>query len=354
MFSPYTPPEWSHSLSYRPTRRVTLAHLPTPIESWEPPGFPEGTTCLLKRDDYTGFEWSGNKIRKLGFLLADAAEKQADSIITCGGIQSNHCRATSVASRRMGLAPYVMLRTATPEKPTGNNGNLFLSSMVGAQIIPISQEQYRRRNELMNAFAEDLRAKGKQPYVIPEGASNGIGTWGYLDAIEEIATQLQAENREIDDLIIACGSGGTAAGLALGVYLKGLPWKVHAINVCDDADYFYAIVNRIFAELGADCKARECLHIIDGYKGLGYAKNTPEEIQQLQTIAEQTGVIFDPVYSGKAFLGLRNECNERPSQFKGKRLMFIHTGGMFGWFAKLGEFSPFVAPSSFRLWSQNR
>ena len=156
----------------------------------------------------------------------------------------------------------------------------------------------------MEQVASQLRAEGKHPYIIPEGGSNALGSWGYLEAVRELAGQLAGLGEGVDDIVFACGSGGTAAGLALGVALSGLSIRVHAVNVCDDADYFYDHVDRVLQELGASHKARDILDMVDGYKGLGYAVSQPQELELLRDVARQTGVILDPVYSGKGVVWL--------------------------------------------------
>jgi D-cysteine desulfhydrase family pyridoxal phosphate-dependent enzyme len=300
----------------------------------------DADTVWIKRDDCTGVTLSGNKARKLEFLLADALDKGCDTVITCGGVQTNHGRATAVAARQLGLHSHLLLRTDDPSAPLGLSGNLLLDRMVGATLQPISHADYMRRHQVMAGVADELRARGRTPYVMPEGGSNGLGTWGYIEAVRELADQLEDLGEEVDDIIVACGSGGTAAGVALGVRLSGLNAKVHAVNVCVDAPYFYTYVNKIFSELGAALRAEEVLDIMDGYVGLGYARNTTEELAYIRDVARQTGIILDPVYTGKAMCGLRSEFASHRDRFQGRRLLFIHTGGLFGLYDKLGEMGP--------------
>lgn len=183
--APYAAPPWAGALSLQPRQRVRLAHLPTPIEPWTPPGLTDGGHAWLLRDDLTGAALSGNKVRKLEFLLADALAKGCDTVLTCGGIQSNHARATAVAARQLGLDPILFLRTAQPESDPGLVGNLLLGRLVGATLRLITADEYRKRDAFMADEAERLRAKGRRPYVIPEGGSNALGSWGYLQAVAE-------------------------------------------------------------------------------------------------------------------------------------------------------------------------
>lgn len=297
---------------------------------------------------------SGNKIRKLTFLLAEALHQKANMVLTCGGIQSNHCRSTAVAARRLGLDTSLLLRTKDPTQPLGWRGNLLIDQLMGAHLVPINYEQYGRRRELLEELAEEWRDRGKVPYIIPEGGSNALGTWGYIEAVREITTQVQAQNIHITDLVLACGSGGTAAGISLASHLSQAPWKVHAINVCDDAPTFYGIINEIYQGLGFGQQAESCINLIDGHKGEGYAVSTTEELSYQKDIARQTGVILDPVYTGKAMVGLQKELTQRPEQFKGRHILFLHTGGLFGLFAKAEQLQPLLPTQELTNWSQGR
>ena len=334
---PYTPPPWAAALGLVPERKLSLALRPTPIEKWDPPGLSGSLELWIKRDDLTGMTLSGNKVRKLEFLLADAVEKGCDTIITCGGVQSTHGRATAVAAREVGIDSYLLLRTPHTRVDPGLDGNLLIDRLVHAQLRLITPAQYRQRASLMQALADELRGRGRKPYVIPEGGSNGLGSWGYLDAVGEMALQIEASGQAFTDIVFACGSGGTAAGLSLGVQLSGLSMRVHAVNVCDDADYFHGRVNEIFAELGCSSRSEDVLDVIDGYVGRGYALSRPEELECIRDVAGRTGIILDPVYSGKAFFGLKNEWAGNPDRFRGRRVLFLHTGGLFGFYDKLDE-----------------
>lgn len=353
-FLPYSPPLWANDLPHPPTTRVSLGLLPTPVHRWEPPALPSGYQLWIKRDDVTGLAVSGNKIRKLEFLLAQALEQGCDCVITCGGIQSNHCRTTAAAARTLGLDSYLLLRTQDPQLTQSLVGNLLIDHMVGAQLIPISYEQYRRRATLMDVLAEELRQQGRNPYLIPEGGSNALGTWGYVEAIRELQQQVTQQHLEISDLVVACGSGGTVAGLALGSALARAPWEVHAINVCDDAAYFYAIVNQIYRDLQAPFRAEDTLHIIDGYKGLGYAISREEELQLLRDVAQSTGILLDPVYTGKAVYGLMQELSQHTHSFQGQHILFVHTGGLFGLYEKAAQLQPLFSSQPLLHWAEHR
>lgn len=352
--STYHPPQWASSLQPQPSSRLSLAQLPTPIHPWNAPGVPEGVELWVKRDDRTGVAVSGNKIRKLEFLLAEAVQGGYDCVMTCGGIQSNHCRSTAAAARLLGLDSYLLLRTNEPEATKELVGNLLVDHMVNATIIPVSYEQYTRRATLMQELAQELQEQGRRPLVIPEGGSNALGTWGYLEAIRELQEQCAEVGWQPTDMVFACGSGGTAAGLALGSALAQAPWKVHAINVCDDAAYFHNIANSIFQDLQAPCTSEEVLSIIDGYKGLGYAKSRPEELHLLRDVAHTTGIVLDPVYTGKGFYGLSQELQNNSSVFQGNRILFIHTGGLFGLYDKASQLLPLLPAQPLFTWAEGR
>eukprot|EP00898_Chlorokybus_atmophyticus_P002046 jgi/Chlat1/2842/Chrsp194S00204 len=283
--------------------------LPTPIHRWVPPGLPADVNLWIKRDDVTGMSLSGNKVRKLEFLLADAKAKGADCVVTAGGIQSNHCRATAVAARYLKLNTHLLLRTscALVDKDPGLTGNLLVERMAGAHIHLITKEEYSQYGSpaLLEALAKQLHAQGKKPYVIPVGGSNSLGSWGYLECVDEIRRQLPSLDMppNFDHIAFACGSGGTAAGLALGASLAAMNTQA---------------------------------------KGLGYAISTEEELEFVRHVAETTGIILDPVYSGKALYRLFELIKAEPSKWSGANVLFIHTGGLLGMYDKTLQLQPLV------------
>jgi D-cysteine desulfhydrase len=331
--------------------RVSLARLPTPLEPLERVSARLGVEVLVKRDDLTGSELSGNKVRKLEFLLAEARAQGCDTVITCGGQQSNHCRATALASTRLGLRSYLLLRTADPTSPPPSTGNILLDRLAGAEIQWITVADWTRREHLMADAAERLRRAGHRPYIIPEGGSNALGAWGYLRAVvEELDGELAALPDRPTTLVYACGSGGTGAGLVMGAALCG--WagrgiKVAGVNVCDDRDYFVRAITRICGDFeriapGVVPPARD-IDIVDGYVGLGYARSRPEELRELVDLASSEGVILDPVYTGKAYFAVVQELAGDRSRFGG-RVVFLHTGGIYGLFGDTLPFPPAVVP----------
>lgn len=302
----------------------------------------------MQRDDLTGMQLSGNKVRKLEFLLAAAKEEGADCVITLGGIQSNHCRATAVAARYLNLDCYLVLgtsRTQVDEDP-GLTGNLLVERMVGAHIELVSKEEYRQvgSEALGLMLKERLIQKGRRPYVIPVGGSNSLGTWGYLETIREIEQQLKGGACSpigFDDIVMACGSGGTTAGLSLASHLSTLKARVHAYAVCDDPDYFYDYTQGLLDGLSANINSRDVVRIVDA-KGLGYAMSTTEELKVVKNIAETTGIMLDPVYSGKALAGMLKDMMDNPEDWEGRKVLFIHTGGLLGMYDKVQQLQPLI------------
>ena len=170
--------------------RLDLARLPTPIQPLRRLSEQFGIELYIKRDDLTGVALSGNKIRKLEFSLAEALHRSADIILTCGGAQSNHARATAIATARLGLQSRLILRTPDPANPPPTEGNILLDRLAGAEIVWITREDYQRRDEVLASEAASLSTQGRRPYIIPEGASNAIGAWGYIRAAEELAQDI--------------------------------------------------------------------------------------------------------------------------------------------------------------------
>jgi D-cysteine desulfhydrase len=311
--------------------------LPTPVDRAARLSEQLGVEIWVKRDDLTGSTLTGNKVRKLEYLFAEAIVEKADVVVTCGGEQSNHCRATAMAARQLGLDSYLLLRTEDPSKPPASEANILLDRLAGAEIRWVSRPEYARRAEIFPTVAAELRERGRRPYLVPEGGSNALGAWGYVACVEELAAQLPPGPWT---LVYAAGSGGTGAGLIAGVAKLGLPWRVAGVNVCDDRAYFVRVIGDILDEAAARFElpkiSRETIEICDGYVGLGFAKSRPEELAELVRVSRAEGLVLDPVYTGKAWFGLVSQLGKNRATF-GERICFLHTGGIFGLFPKAAE-----------------
>ena len=309
--------------------RITLAQKPTPIDILN--NFPHPSTIYVKRDDLTGLITSGNKVRKLEYALADAGQQKADTIITCGGTQSNHCRTTAACCRMLGLSPYLVLR-GEPVKPL--DGNLLIDYLLGSEIRYITHKEYEKVDELMESIARDLREKGRKPYVIPEGASNEIGLMGYAECMAEMKSFI--EENKIEAVYAPVGSGGTYAGLLLGKLLYNIKADLLGVIICDTIEYFMDKVSKISRKaidrynLKITLKQSD-IKLIDGYIGKGYAIPYEAEIKTIEKVA-RWGVILDVVYGGKTFVGMLNESKNY------KKILFVHTGGIFSIFPYKGNF----------------
>jgi D-cysteine desulfhydrase len=320
--------------------KITLAHLPTPLHHFPALDRLLGCEVWLKRDDMSSGAAAGNKIRKLEYLLADALGRGAKTLITCGALQSNHARATALCAAEHGLSSLLFLRTRQPA-PDVKTANLLLDALAGAEIRTITPLEYRRRGELMAEAAREIEGHGGSAYVIPEGGSNGVGAFGYVDAMAEVEQQVRAGEGggtdAYDAVVHACGSGGTAAGIALGLARHPLARTVLAVAVCDDRAYFQATIQRITREalvLDASLATPVPVTIEDRFKGPGYGVSSDEQLDFIVRVAGVTGLVLDPVYTGKALFAL-SRLTPRP-----RRVLFLHSGGLPGLLAEADALAP--------------
>ena len=338
----------------RSAPRLSLVHGPTPLVRRPALDDLLGVELWLKRDDATGGAEAGNKLRKLEFLLADALAKGSDTVLTCGGIQSNHARATAIVCAQLGLKSVLYLRDserapgdpsriARPEDlPSG--GNVLLDRLVGAEIHLVTPAEYAQRGAVLESEAQRIARAGGKPYVIPEGGSNGLGSLGYVDAMREVRGQmslgLAGSRAPFDEVVHACGSGGTAAGIVLGAARFEVARRVRAVAVCDGAAYFERVVDRIVVEArGYDPELveRAPLVVDESSRGPGYGVMSAEQRDFLRRVARASGVILDPVYTGKAMHALA-EAVVRGNLARGARVLFVHTGGLPGLLAQAHDF----------------
>ncbi len=321
--------------------RVALAQLPTALEPLERLSREIGGPRLwIKRDDLTGSSLSGNKVRKLEFCVAEALAQGCDTLITCGGLQSNHCRATAIVGARLGLKVHLLLRGLPQGAP---DGNLFLDYLAGADFsFYPAAEYYARRDEIFAELVNKYAAAGRKAFVIPAGASDEIGLWGYVAACKELKDDCERLGLSPDYIVCATGSGGTHAGLIAGNAAYGLDAVIWGINIDDDDAATFS--RKIRSDLRA-WKERYDQHldvetlpieVIDGYVGPGYGKAEPPVFETIVRVARTEGVILDPVYTGKAFHGLIKEI-ESGRLSDARDIVFIHTGGIFGLLAQREE-----------------
>ena len=307
-------------------QRVSIAHLPTPIESLERLskhlGGPE---ILIKRDDLTGLATGGNKTRKLEFLVAEALAQECDHLITTGAPQSNHCRQTAAAAARLGLGCALILRG---EAPSHVNGNLLLDKLLGAHMYWTGD---REPGELIQEVSSELQSAGRKPYIIPLGGSNVVGATAYILAMQELVTQLKEEDLNVDFIVFASSSGGTQAGLVLGAQLYGIQGQIFGISVDHPADglrtQVAALATATATHLGLDSiSVVDHVLVNDDYLGGGYAIVGDNEREAIHLVAQREGILLDPVYTARAMGGLIDLI--RWGAFtRGQTVLFWHTGG---------------------------
>jgi len=315
-----------------PIPRVELACAPTPLLKLERLSRELGVELWLKRDDLTGLLETGNKIRKLEFLVGDAMAQRADTLITCGTLQSNCCRAVSAVAARLGFKAVLALKGAPPEEC---DGNLLLDRMLGAEIHYCSSDEWARIDEVLQDLAAQVRRRGGVPYVIPESGATVTGALGYLSCGQELAEQAKHGAPSFDTVVVTAFSGGSQAGLLMARQVAGLTSEIVSIPIAWEAprvrEYVTDVIERARAKYGLPVKPPSEIHVLDGYQGVGRAGVQAEELEVVLNVARLEGVILDPVYTAKAFGALLDRLRRSPREFGG-RVCFIHTGGIFSVF----------------------
>ena len=318
--------------------RVPLAHLPTRLEHL--PRLSEhldGPDIWVKRDDCTGLATGGNKTRKLEFSMGEAMEQGADTIITVGAVQSNHVRQTAAAACKLGLKCEVLLehRVGDPSDLYLTSGNVLLDRIFGANI-----REYDKGTDFdaaMEAIADEIRANGGTPYVVPGGASNPVGALGYVGCGEELLQQCGEQGIKFDHVVTATGSAGTHAGLAVGLRASGSDLPMLGIGVNAPQDVQEERVYKLAVETAElvgkpGCVVREDIIADCNYIGPGYGVPTEAMNEAVLMLARLEGLLFDPVYSGKALAGMIDHVR-KGRLAKGSNIVFLHTGGAAGLFA---------------------
>ena len=309
--------------------RLNFAHLPTPIE--EMPRLSEalgGPRLLIKRDDQTGLAFGGNKTRKLEFLVAEAREQGAKTLISGGALQSNHCRQTAAAAARFGFDCILVLSGEMPEHASAN---LMLDQMFGAEIVTVADREYR--DQTLQETFDKAAAAGKKPYLVPYGGSSPTGALGYAFAMDEFMKQ----NSHADWIVFGTSSGGTHAGLVLGQRVFGYKGKVLGISIDESEEWLKSHVSKLASDASEKMGERieftpaDVMATAD-YCGAGYGVLTDAEREAVKLFAKYEGLLLDPVYTGRAAAGMIDLI--RKGFFKkDETVLFWHTGGQPALFA---------------------
>lgn len=322
--------------------RVRLAHLPTPLEPAPRLGEVLGIDLWIKRDDCTGLAGGGNKTRKLEFLLGEAFEQGADTLVTQGAVQSNHVRQTAAAAAAHGLKCEIILEERTGSKAVDytRNGNVLLDRLFGATLrsVPGGTDMAAE----LETTAAEVRARGGKPYVIPGGGSNPVGALGYVDCAREIVVQADELDLAVDHIVTATGSAGTHAGLVAGLAVMGADIPVLGIGVRapkpKQEENVLKLARETAALLGRPDAVTAGVVVADcDYVGEGYGLVDEAVVEALKLAARTDGLVLDPVYTGKAMKGLI--ALAKSGRFQGETVVFLHTGGaqgLFGYESEIG------------------
>ena len=331
-----TQPDLHAALAALPA--VPLAPYPTPVEELTRlrDVLGGGPRLFVKRDDTIGFAFGGNKVRKMRIVLAQAREAGADTLITTGGIQSNHCRVTAASAARHGLRCVIVANGTPPAKPTAN---ALLDALFGAEVRYVARREDRAPT--VDAVASELRQQGRRPFTVPLGASTPHGAAAFALAVGELAEQLKTDGAiPMPDVIVhSTSSGGTQAGLLAGCGIYGLPTRILGISADESSAALGADVRRILSGLERLLGAKpgslgsgETPHIDDGFVGEGYGIPTPASREALELLARTEAIVLDPTYTAKAMAGLI--AYVRAARFSSREtVLFWHTGGQVGIFA---------------------
>ncbi|WP_443191704.1 D-cysteine desulfhydrase [Pseudomonas indica] len=316
--------------------RLPLLGPPTALEKLERLSAHLGRAVYVKRDDTTPFALGGNKVRKLEYLAADALRSGADTLLTAGAIQSNHVRQTAAVAARLGLGCVALL-----ENPIGSddanylgNGNRLLLDLFGAEVIAV--DNLDNADDLLEAHAERLRTLGRKPYLVPIGGSSPLGALGYVRAGLELAEQIAACGESFSAVVLASGSAGTHAGLALALAQVRPELPVIGVTVSRSAaaqqPKVEGLAQRTADLLGSPLQAAFRVELWDEYFGPRYGEPNERTLEAIRLVASQEGLLLDPVYTGKAFAGLLDGIARQRFPGDGP-LLFLHTGGAPALFA---------------------
>jgi L-cysteate sulfo-lyase len=328
--------------------RLRLGHWPTPLEPMNGLARRLGTSRLyIKRDDCTGLATGGSKTRKLEFLLGEAVQQGADTLLTQGAVQSNHVRQTAAAAAFAGMACEALLEERVKDAPADYHasGNVLLDQILGVRLHRVPGGT--AMDVALESLAQKLREQGRKPYVIPGGGSNALGSLGYVDCVLELQRQCDAMGLRKPHLVHATGSAGTQAGLVAGVHALGLNWPVTGIGVRAPREpqeaRVYDLAQRVLSLLGVTpALPRERVVADDRFIGGGYGVPTDSMVEAVTMLARTEGILADPVYTGKGLAGLL--AMVRAGRFQpDEDVIFVHTGGATGLFGYVSTFAQAAA-----------
>jgi len=315
-----------------PIPRIELAVVPTPLLKLERLSQELGIELWVKRDDLTGLLETGNKIRKLEFLVGEAFARSADTLITCGTLQSNCCRTVAAVAARLGMKAILALKGAPPEE---YDGNLLLDRLLGAEVRFCSDDEWGRIDELLEDLAARVRSRGGAPYIIPESGATVTGALGYVTCGEELVQQIRHGAPAFDTVVITAFSGGSHAGLLMAKQLHGLRAEVVSVPIAWEATrvraYVADLIGQARRRYGLSVEPPGEIRLLDGYQGTGRAEVRAEALETVVRVARLEGIVLDPVYTAKAFAALLDRIRRDPREL-GPRVCFIHTGGIFSLF----------------------
>ena len=316
--------------------RLELAGGPTPLDKLERLSGQLGRELYVKRDDTTPFALGGNKVRKLEFLAADALQAGADTLVTAGAIQSNHVRQTAAVAAKLGLRCVALLENpiGTADRNYLSNGNRLLLDLFGTETEAV--DDLDSADELLAQTGERLRREGRNPYIVPIGGSNELGALGYVRAGLELAEQIRTSGRTFSAVVLASGSAGTHAGLAIALAAAQPELDVIGVTVSrtDAAQRpkVEGLVRRTLELLGHDAPATPRVQLWDEYFGPRYGEPNAGTLEAVRLLASQEGLLLDPVYTGKAMAGLLDGVRRQRFARPGP-ILFLHTGGSPALFA---------------------
>ncbi len=329
--------------------RIRITHGPTALEPMHRlTAALGGPNLWIKRDDCTGLATGGNKTRKLEYLVADAVQHGADTLITQGATQSNHARQTAAIAAKMGMECHIILedRTGYRHADYQHSGNVFLDHLYGAHVSEVPGNT--PMDKVMEDLAAQLRAKGRKTYIIPGGGSNALGALGYVTAALELADQAMNMGLNIDELVHATGSAGTQAGLVVG--MEGARTQIPVLGIGVRAprqpqeDKIFLLAQQTADLLGVPGSvSREKVVANCDYIGEGYGIPTPSMMEAVTMLARLEGILLDPVYSGKGMAGLIDLVRKGHYR-KGQNIVFLHTGGAVGLYGYMHAFEGHMAP----------